>query len=410
MKARSFLILSLGLNLCLAGALIYFISPSKSAAGASAKTAAPEAQPVKFPVAKQDSKSVAPSGVTKPASLFDWRMVESPDYRTYIANLRAIGCPEETIQDIIKADVNKLFDSRRREARGTNKFEFWKTGNPMAMFMNSETVRQQQELSQEKRSLLKELLGQDVTEKPDLAAMVNPFETILDFLPASKQSRLFELEQKYAARLMENVKDGVPDQEEIMKVQKDKEAELASLLSPEEKQQYDLRMSQTAMMMRMQLDGFDPSKKEFEEIFKVRKAFDDEYSTMFGGMNDPETTKKRQAAETAMNDQIKEILGDDRFTEYLRNLDPIYKGIAHVVDKQGLPKDTAERVYDMRRTVEEQVQRLNGDTTIPADERQQALQQIRQETEKALTDTLGQDGLESYRKQPTAFWLNRLPQ
>lgn len=44
----------------------------------------------------------------------DWRSVESEDYRHYIANLRAIGCPEETIADIIRADVNKLFQSRRK--------------------------------------------------------------------------------------------------------------------------------------------------------------------------------------------------------------------------------------------------------------------------------------------------------
>ena len=32
---------------------------------------------------------------------FSWRDVESPDYPVYIANLRAIGCPEQTIRDII---------------------------------------------------------------------------------------------------------------------------------------------------------------------------------------------------------------------------------------------------------------------------------------------------------------------
>src|SRR6185369_814692 len=40
---------------------------------------------------------------------FNWANVESPDYRDYIAKLRAIGCPEETVRDIIIADVNKLY-------------------------------------------------------------------------------------------------------------------------------------------------------------------------------------------------------------------------------------------------------------------------------------------------------------
>src|SRR5437868_620849 len=41
--------------------------------------------------------------------LFHWSLVESRDYRFYIANLRAIGCPEETIRDIIIAEVNRLY-------------------------------------------------------------------------------------------------------------------------------------------------------------------------------------------------------------------------------------------------------------------------------------------------------------
>src|SRR5690349_3100498 len=40
---------------------------------------------------------------------FAWQEVESDDYPTYIANLRNIGCPEQTIRDIIIADVNALY-------------------------------------------------------------------------------------------------------------------------------------------------------------------------------------------------------------------------------------------------------------------------------------------------------------
>ena len=45
--------------------------------------------------------------------LFSWREVESADYPTYVANLRQIGCPEQTIRDIIIADVNALYSRRR---------------------------------------------------------------------------------------------------------------------------------------------------------------------------------------------------------------------------------------------------------------------------------------------------------
>ena len=46
-----------------------------------------------------------------------WSQLESIDYPTYIANLRGIGCPEETIRDIITADIASLYDQKRKEAR-----------------------------------------------------------------------------------------------------------------------------------------------------------------------------------------------------------------------------------------------------------------------------------------------------
>jgi hypothetical protein len=46
---------------------------------------------------------------------FQWAQLESTDYRAYIANLRNIGCPERTIRDIITADIDSLYASRRKE-------------------------------------------------------------------------------------------------------------------------------------------------------------------------------------------------------------------------------------------------------------------------------------------------------
>ena len=44
---------------------------------------------------------------------FRWSQVESPDYRQYIrSNLKAIGCPQQTVRDIITADVHSLYVAR----------------------------------------------------------------------------------------------------------------------------------------------------------------------------------------------------------------------------------------------------------------------------------------------------------
>jgi hypothetical protein len=62
----------------------------------------------------QGANLTAPLATVSPR--FDWREVEAPEYPTYIAKLRAIRCPEQTIRDIITADVANLFALKRKES------------------------------------------------------------------------------------------------------------------------------------------------------------------------------------------------------------------------------------------------------------------------------------------------------
>ena len=43
---------------------------------------------------------------------FHWSQIEADDYQTYVENLSRIGCPEETIRDLVKQDLDKLYDQR----------------------------------------------------------------------------------------------------------------------------------------------------------------------------------------------------------------------------------------------------------------------------------------------------------
>jgi hypothetical protein len=171
MNSKPLVALSLLLNVALVLALAWAIKgktpPSAPIPATEASEAA--AKPAK-PVPATPAETAASFEAAKPDRKFDWHMVESEDYKKYIANLRAIGCPEETIRDIIIADVNKLFESRKRALKtaSTNKFEFWKAGNMFAGIMDPDRIEREQALAKEKRALLKELLGVAPEEKQSL--------------------------------------------------------------------------------------------------------------------------------------------------------------------------------------------------------------------------------------------------
>jgi len=133
-------------------------APPMPAAGVGAHRREVETEPV-----------VAPAGRPPPSPAFRWSQVESSDYPTYIGNLRAIGCPEETIRDIIKADVAALYASKRRQLeRGAG------TGGSERDGLDGGWGTQSalQQLRREEAGLIRALLGPEPTPEPANDAMV----------------------------------------------------------------------------------------------------------------------------------------------------------------------------------------------------------------------------------------------
>jgi hypothetical protein len=65
------------------------------------------------PEGKSQPGAALPLSAQPAVQPFRWAQVESSDYPTYIANLRGLGCPEQTIRELIAADLDDLFAPRR---------------------------------------------------------------------------------------------------------------------------------------------------------------------------------------------------------------------------------------------------------------------------------------------------------
>lgn len=408
MNSKPVLLLSLLINLALAGGLVWALKfkptpPPTAVAEAKTESGKATAQPAA-------TRTEMVTNTVSAEQKFDWRVVESEDYRKYIANLRSIGCPEETIRDIIVADVNKLFEARRKELAGPKKkFEFWKPAGMMGAMMDPERTEKERALNKEKRALLVELLGTAPDEKPDLiAGASSQIEAMFDFLPADKRSKVFEMMQDMQTKMQKAMKGGMPDPEDIRKVMKESETALAGILSPEELMDYNLRFSMTANIMRMQLASFEPNEQEFLDVFKLRKNYDDEYG--MGGMGTASLKgaekEKQKAAEKELDEQVKKLLGDTRYEEYKRAQDFNFQSIYRITERENLGKDAAIKVYEMKKVAEGQATALRTDKSLSDDARKAALAGIRTETEKGIKGVLGQKGFDSYEGQ--AWWLNNI--
>jgi hypothetical protein len=94
--------ISIWLNLGLLCSLIFVVVSRRK------ETAAIPPQVVAVPVPVAAAR--------QPPKPFRWGQLESTnDYRVYVANLRAIGCPEPTIRDIVSGDAERGFSFERAQ-------------------------------------------------------------------------------------------------------------------------------------------------------------------------------------------------------------------------------------------------------------------------------------------------------
>jgi len=228
----------------------------------------PERRPHDAGTRSEAAQASVPQAATADSALLrpTWHQVESPDYRQYIANMRILEVPEETIRDIVLADVEKLYDSRKKEVlKGTVRDEFWKPGG-MGSYIDAKRLETLRELASEKQAVIKELLGLDMDQsdfQTQNSGLDREIENSWSFVSEEKRAMIKELTMQQRRRPFENTSNWSRDYEEA----------LARVLSPDEKDEEELRRSGAAARLREQLRDFEPTEAEFRALFKLVKEF-----------------------------------------------------------------------------------------------------------------------------------------
>lgn len=111
LNMKTALRISVLLNLAFLGGLILFLAnPRKE------PTALVPASPPANPPAQRVIVRATPQVPHVVSAPFHWSQLASTrDYRAYVANLRAIGCPELTIEDIVRGDADRAFSWERNQ-------------------------------------------------------------------------------------------------------------------------------------------------------------------------------------------------------------------------------------------------------------------------------------------------------
>jgi hypothetical protein len=356
-------------------------------------------------------QSLPPINIRTEVRDLDWRSVESENYETYIANLRRIGCPEETIRDIIVADIEKLYATRRRALDAPQPdWNFWRHPDELPEDdAESQAARahetQLAALRREQRQLLVTLLGESAirAELDDYAAEALG-DRNLRFLPPDKRQAVAQATAQW--RLAREAAFLAADDAEITRLIRQADATLdetvGRVLSPEEREAYEMRSSPLADDLRERLRGFGASREEFEQLYRLENSFDQEQRRLQAAAetgSDPQAIDKQEAAAIEHEARIRETLGEARYADFLRANDPDFQTLFSLARDHAMPTDLANQVWGMRREVENQTQRIRQNPFLTADQKVRALEAIRSETQAAIVDVLGEPLLQDYQRE-----------
>src|SRR5205814_5528005 len=112
----------------------------------------------------------------------------------YNANLRALACPEQTIRDIIVADLNQHYADRARAIWDRPRLhDFWQKPSPQTS-PNQEQKERLRALEHEKQSVMQQLIGVRFQSQELVnLLMMQPDGTRIDlaFLPNEKRETAY---------------------------------------------------------------------------------------------------------------------------------------------------------------------------------------------------------------------------
>jgi hypothetical protein len=411
MKARAITMISLLLNAGLLAAVAWFATrpaptaPAPAAVTRTVAAAAPEPAP---------TPATPPPVAAAPVERFDWRQVESPDYKEYIARLRGIGCPEQTIRDIIIADVSKLYAEKRAALYNPPKVvRYWQSSETQYTRDNVKYQQAARALEKEKNDLVRELLGVDL--RRELAKIYGGEPNIdrsLMFLSPERRESVQAMFDKY--RDLERAFYAGVDEDELTDEQrarldalkKEREAALAGMLTPEELKEYEMTNSRLARDIRGNLNGFDASEQEFLAIYAARQAFEEQFGERSRNEDDAKKAARKQA-EQELEKQLATALGPERFASYQRAQDGDYEDLYRVVKRYDLSQEAAVAVYDMKRLAESARRTIEQNTALPPDQRAALLKELSMTTKQAAEATLGADAYKYYRGRD-GRWMDRI--
>jgi len=340
---------------------------------------------------------------------FTWEQLESTNYAVFIKNLRAVGCPEQVIQDIILSDVNRLYTHRRLSEVVYPNYQWWRWEPDPAVVQAA--AAKLQALEAERRGVLTALLGPgwDAQSNEQIAAANNITLTgpILGDLSPEVKEEVYAIVARAQIKIAayeeaQRQQDKALDPVEMVRLREEPLARLVSVLTPAQYQEYALRYSPSAETLREQLRSVELTPDQFRELYNAINSINGQPAFYYNGI-DPFLAKQQQQLHAQSEEIIKSVLGDQLYAAYQLNQDPLYRTSKTMAEQLGVSDDSVTPIYEIYHATQSELNRIRNDSTMSNDEKVEAMSQAQVEQEQSLEQILGPEAFQRWLQTQTSL-------
>jgi len=401
---RAVLLCSVGLNLLL---LAVALGPAKNHLATPPPSSSGTVPGPEGSLAPEAALSESNAAITNQAP-FRWAQLESEDFRIYIANLRAVHCPERIIYDLIFHDLERIYESKKASLPCPDLF--WASGH-VREAARQETEKNCRQMELEKRAVMRQLLGvwwsKEAWDFWYDEGWADVAETLAGFLTNEQvlEAVTIYFDMREASSQLGRKCELCPQDEERSRQEtayKSIANSFAEIMSPVEFEEMALRiclMDQDLVKDASQAEFRFLNGTELRDLVKLVNRFKPFFSKEFLGNEDQD-----EGSQAPFQSEVKKFFGEDRFAAFERSQNAGYNELWQFGQEHHLASEIILKAWQVREAAEQEFGDLSNKADLSPADRATAWLEVRQQTQTALAALLGPANGADYLKKHSD-WL-----
>ena len=409
MRLRTFILTALVVNLALlAGVVFQFSLPAKVVGKRNGQVASATNIP-------ESTTNISIRLVTVPSATkietFRWDDVESDDYLQLAENLRGIGCPPDTVRDIVIGRAKDDYADQVWELQKPMQAALWDylaKGIEIDDWpLDKQMIERYEQLSLQRGETMK-LLAAKLGKRREPEDM--PEGDRWSSLPEEMRPAIREIYEKYSDIRRELVEREEVDDEpkkvrdRLRNLDSERNAELRTLVGDDRWDEYLLRGSENARWIRS-LPGLKVAEEEMREFARRRDVIDQQKKEV--AKDDPDREQKLARLDAQRAVVLTEVLGAERAGHVERQRSADYLTFRNIVRRHGLPRDIANRLYEVQQVAQKNARELMASEVPDPELRAQAAKAILLNTQSEIMGIIGEQAWPTMQKYGMG-WYDKL--